>query len=683
LALQNVFAQDEVLAGMTVLDFNTAAPMSQLEAEHRSRTSVEVEDVRARLHANAESFVRWLFSGRAFISKHEARIGDIYGTPGASLSIALTGADAGLWRDHATGEGGDLISLYMAFMGYKESKNFGLALKEIAAEFLGDPVKVERTWQKTAHERIEEKKQVLGTKPRDDLLELGAPVGTWKYFDTSGNVIASVVRYEPDGTPESKTYRPYCFKTIEGRTKWVMGAPTLRPLYRLPEIALASTVVLVEGEKCAAALASIGIEATSAMQGAEAPVEKTDWSPLNGKTVIVWPDNDEPGFRYGKNVAERLTAIGCRVTLICIPDGKPPKWDAADCVAEGGDAGALLSGSVPYAQDQKSKIRFLDIDEIENLKPPSWLVDGILTENGLSVLWGRSGAMKSFVALDIGLCVGTGLPWHGRAVKAGLVVYVAAEGAHGLGLRAVGWRRTRGSGLPKPKFKLVPHAIALSGEDLEPLVQGLLGFDEKPVLIIIDTLARTFGMGDENKQADMNAYVNAADRLREATGANIMVIHHSGVHEDRRERGSNVLRGAADTVIKVSRNDEKLQIINQAPEGKQKDAEEFATISLRPQKITYTQADAELTTLILTTDDGPVVSSEWARVSDAKLGKVEEAVLQAMREAAGPLGFTRLKLMTSANNGSLKRALDTLETKNLILKIEADDFQKSKSWRLI
>jgi RecA-family ATPase len=104
---------------------------------------------------------------------------------------------------------------------------------------------------------------------------------------------------------------------------------------------------------------------------------------------------------------------------------------------------------------------------------------------------------------------------------------------------------------------------------------------------VIDTLARTFGAGDENKQADMNAYVSAADRLREATGANVMIVHHSGVHEDRRERGSNVLRGAADTVIKVSRKDDNLDIINQGPEGKQKDAEEFKTIKLRTQKVAF------------------------------------------------------------------------------------------------
>src|SRR6185437_14532422 len=106
--------------------------------------------------------------------------------------------------------------------------------------------------------------------------------------------------------------------------------------------------------------------------------------------------------------------------------------------------------------------------------------------------------------------------WHGKAVKHGLVVYVAAEGSHGLGRRAIGWRRTRGRDLAAPQFKLIPHSVALTSDDLDAIVEAILKLEARPVLIVIDTLARTFGAGDENKQADMNAYVSAADKLREA-----------------------------------------------------------------------------------------------------------------------------------------------------------------------
>ncbi len=394
-----------------ILDFNTA----HRQGENRP-TDISADSIRERLNASAQEFVQWLFSGRALVSRGQARVGDTHGTPGASLSIQLTGPDTGLWKDHATEQGGDLIGLYRACMGYHGNADFVLSLKEIAKDFFNDPIEIERaTWQPTPAEKIEKNKVKLGTQPRADMLELGAPVATYRYYDTRGNIIASVVRFEPDGTRENKTFRPYCYRTIDGQTKWILGAPDLRPLYRLPEITLASTVILVEGEGTAQALANIGIDATTAMQGANAPIEKTDWSPLVGKTVVIWPDNDEPGVTYAKNVAIKLTQIGCRVKVVAPPSDKRSAWDAADCVAEGGDPASILSTAVDFAGQPKPRIRILNLDDIENLAPPSFLVEDVLTESGLSMLWGRSGAMKSFVALDISMCVATGLAWHGAA----------------------------------------------------------------------------------------------------------------------------------------------------------------------------------------------------------------------------------------------------------------------------
>lgn len=669
-------SSDKLTTGQ-VLDFNKAKRQGE-----SATGAIDADDIRNRLHANPRAFIDWLYSGRAFIHRNEARIGNIHGEPGASLSIHLAGPDAGLWKDHATDHGGDLIALYRAWAGYHDNQNFVLSIKEIAKDFFGDAIEVERSqWQPTAVERIEAAKKKLGTKPREDMLELGAPVATYRYYDTRGNVTASVVRFEPDGTRASKTFRPYCFRTVDGVTKWIGGAPDLRPLYRLPEISLASAVVLVEGEGKADALAKIGIEATSAMQGARAPIEKTDWSPLAGKTVVIWPDNDEPGLEYSKAASAKLTQLGCRVKVVAPPADKPAKWDAGDCVAEGGDAVAILSTAREISQTPKPRIRILNLDDIENLAPPSFLVEDVLTESGLSMLWGRSGAMKSFVALDISMCISTGTPWHGKTTKHGLVVYVAAEGSHGLGRRAIGWRRTRGRELSAPLFKLIPHSVALTSDDLEAMVSAILTLEARPVLIVIDTLARTFGAGDENKQADMNAYVSAADKLREATGANVMIVHHSGVHEDRRERGSNVLRGAADTVIKVSRKDDKLDIINQGPEGKQKDAEEFKTIKLRTQKVAFTQGEQEQSTLILNLREDDGSAEPEGKAQEVKLGNVEKQIIEALKKAGEPLGLTRMALMTGAHNKSVTRALDTLNDKELVIRADDGD-ENRKLWRL-
>jgi hypothetical protein len=660
-----------------ILDFNTARKQGEL-----AKNGIDVDDIKDRLHANPRAFIDWLYSGRAYYTRNQARIGNVHGEQGSSLAIDL---GTGLWKDHATDDGGDLISLYRAWRGYQGESDFLLSLKEIARDYLKDSqVEIERpAWQPTPTAVIEKQKNELGSKPRDENLQLGAPVATFRYYDLHGKIIASVVRFEPDGTRDSKTFRPWCFKTVDGKQKWVMGAPDMRPLYRLPEIATSPTVVLCEGEGCADALASIGIVATSAMQGAKAPIEKTDWSPLSGKKVIIWPDKDAPGLDYAKRVSERLLALGCTVLGITPPDDAQDKWDAADCVAEGRDPHALIAGATPVSAKAKQRIRILSLEEIENLAPPSFLIEEVLTESGLSMLWGRSGAMKSFVALDMAMCVATGTSWHGKATRQGLVIYVAAEGSHGLGRRAIGWRKTRGRDLPSPLFKLIPHSVALTSDDLDAMVTAILNLGGKPpALIIIDTLARTFGTGDENKQADMNAYVTAADRLREATGANVMIVHHSGVHEDKRERGSNVLRGAADTVIKVSRKDDNLDIINAGPEGKQKDAEEFKTIKLRTAKVAFEQGGQEQTTLILNLREDDGKRNSDSNDAEPRVGKNEKKIIEQLKKAGGPLGFNRLKMMTEINPGTLTRALETMIEKEMIT-VEYDESGNTKLWSLV
>lgn len=671
------------MTSASIFDFNTAAPLAHQEARAR-RHEVDAEDVKARITADAEGFVRWLFSGRALIARGEARIGDVHGTPGASLSVRLAGPNTGLWTDHATGEGGDLIGLFQAHMGYEGNRNFALAVKEIAAEFLGDAVPIQRTpFQPTVAVRIAEKREKLGTSPRQDMVDLGAPVATWKYQDADGNMVASVVRYEPDGTPVSKTFRPYHFKTVDGQRRWSMGAPALRPLYRLNRIAHASVVVLCEGEKAAQALADIGIEATTAMQGAKAPIEKTDWSPLHGKTVIVWPDNDEPGLAYGRAAVARLSSLGCPVRLVEIPVGAPPRWDAADAVAEGRDVADMLARSIPLAAVERPRIRILDIDDLEDLPPPIWLVEHVLPLGALGVLWGRSGDLKSWVANDLCMRIATGTPWFGRETRRGLVLYVAAEGAYGFGSRVRAWRQFKGEGLPKPLFKLIPHAVAITGEDLDHMVAAILALDARPSLIVLDTLARTFGVGDENKQADMNAYVTAADRLRDATGATVLIVHHSGVGDGQRERGSSVLRGAADTMIKVARDGDRLRLVNRTPEGKQKDAEEFDDIRLRVQKVVYEHADIEHSTLLLMEDDDPLPnpSENPARNEPPKFGRVASSIIDALKRAEEPLGLTRLTLMTNAKKNSVAHALAILVEKQVVERLEIDP--QTSAWRLL
>ncbi len=164
--------------------------------------------------------------------------------------------------------------------------------------------------------------------------ELGPATAKWDYRDADGRLIACVYRYDGAG---GKEFRP---RDVRSRA---MRAPDPRPLYNQPQIESASQVILVEGEKAADALIWEGMVATTAMNGANAPVEKTDWAPLKNKQVVIWPDNDEAGQAYARRAAEVIANSGATsVTILHLPEDKPEKWDAFDAIEDGMDVWALF-----------------------------------------------------------------------------------------------------------------------------------------------------------------------------------------------------------------------------------------------------------------------------------------------------------------------------------------------------
>ncbi|HEX8912800.1 MAG TPA: hypothetical protein VF796_10610, partial [Humisphaera sp.] len=114
--------------------------------------------------------------------------------------------------------------------------------------------------------------------------------GTWTYT-VGGAARLIVLRFDlPDG---DKQYRPV-HPTKKG---WRAGDPPgPLPLYRLDELRAAETAVTVyvtEGEKACDAARAIGLVAVTSAHGSSA-ADKTDWTPLAGRDVVVLPDADPP-----------------------------------------------------------------------------------------------------------------------------------------------------------------------------------------------------------------------------------------------------------------------------------------------------------------------------------------------------------------------------------------------------
>lgn len=182
-----------------------------------------------------------------------------------------------------------------------------------------------------------------------------------------------------------------------------------------------------------------------------------------------------------------------------------------------------------------------------------YLVKGWLNRGDLSVVFGPSNVGKSFLGVDIAHHVSKGREWGRRRVNKGRVLYLAAEGGATF--------RNRIAAVDDPEFWVISAPVTLAGKETQaqPLAEvlqhlaavGGTGFD----LVIVDTMSRVMGAGDENTAPDIADLIRNLDIIRRLTGAHVMLVHHIGKDAGRGARGHSSLRAAIDTEIELSRDD--------------------------------------------------------------------------------------------------------------------------------
>lgn len=181
----------------------------------------------------------------------------------------------------------------------------------------------------------------------------GKPSGSWPYSDTAGKLLGYVLRFDLPGGGKEFAPATFCENTATGAREWRFKAWLVpRPLYGLDRLAKrpAAPVVVCEGEKAAdAAHKLLPNHVVVASPNGAKSAGKADWQALAGRTVTIWPDNDDEGRTYAAAIAKALRGIAASVRIAAAPAGTPEKWDAADALSEGWNqtaAAALIAAAI-------------------------------------------------------------------------------------------------------------------------------------------------------------------------------------------------------------------------------------------------------------------------------------------------------------------------------------------------
>lgn len=207
-------------------------------------------------------------------------------------------------------------------------------------------------------------------------------------------------------------------------------------------------------------------------------------------------------------------------------------------------------------------LRLLSVADAMSLPPRQYLLPGLIAPGEFSAWWGAPKCGKTFVVMRLayGMALGAGL-WGREPRRPVRVLYGAAEGEGGIGTRLAALHAEMGD--PGDAFAVIAQRMQLGppGEHLADFIAAARL--HRAELVVVDTLARTFGEGDEDRAQDMGGFIASLDRLREegrqrgAPMPHVAVIHHGSKDAAAKTpRGSGALLGAADLVVRIKKGED-------------------------------------------------------------------------------------------------------------------------------
>ena len=392
----------------------------------------------------------------------------------------------------------------------------------------------------------------LGIEARELFLEAGdskaLAVAEYPYTDEHGALLFQVVRLEP------KSFRQ---RRPDGQGGWIWNLNgTRRVLYRLPEVLNAKSVLVCEGEKDCDTALKWDLVATSNAGGAGKWRDEYSES-LRGKRVAIITDADEPGWKHAQAVAASLHGKVESLKVLELPGAK----DLSEWVEKGGTHNALLElirsttdWKPHFSAASETPLVVLAVEELlaREIKPREMLLDPILPEQGLAMLYAYRGVGKTYIALGIAAAVASGgsfLRW--TAPRPRRVLYVDGElPAKTLQERSAMILAGLENVEPAPgslqfitpdvQQRPIPDLATLEGQRLiEPHLEGI-------ALLVVDNLSALCRYGKENEGEGWLPVQEWALALRRR-GISVLFVHHAG--KNFAQRGTSRREDLLDTVF--------------------------------------------------------------------------------------------------------------------------------------
>lgn len=256
--------------------------------------------------------------------------------------------------------------------------------------------------------------------------------------------------------------------------------------------------------------------------------------------------------------------------------------------------------------------------------PQGYHIKHVIPRADMVMIYGPPQSGKSFMAYDMAAAIARGTEWRGHRVTKGVVVYLIAEGSGGFGARIKAYADYHGVDMAEVDLYVIPATPNfMQAADIKRLLRTIT--DLKPDVIFVDTWAQVTAGGNENSGEDMGKALANARRLKNATGATVVIIHHSGKDEGRGARGWSGLKGAADAEMEVARSgDDRVLSVTKMKEGL-----EGGEFGFKLNVVTVWQDidGDDITSCVC-------LPNEVSRAA-VGMGRYERVVFEAARDAAG------------------------------------------------